>query len=97
MTLNNQGCVALGLPQYRLIVQSDRVDAIFAPAIPEPVTHSLAVVPERSDVAEFNLKAVASGQATLTGSVSTEVHLGYPGPAYWGSSAAESLILIVVP
>jgi hypothetical protein len=47
---------------------------------------------------EFVLRAVKSGQVTLTASASFEVHLGYPGPAYWaGSNVKEPLIVIVKP
>lgn len=97
VTLNNRGCTALGLPQYRLYIQSDRPESVLAPDKPEPTTHYLGVAPEQSDIAEFSLQAVADGQALLTATVSFEVHLGYPGPAYWGSSSAESLLLNVTP
>ena len=98
VTVSNEGCVALGLPQYRLYMQSDNAQSIFAPASPEPVVHSLAVAPGQSDSTVFELTAVASGQATLTATVSYEVHLGYPGPAYWGMTGSnQPLILIVAP
>jgi len=97
LTLNNEGCVALGLPQYRLAIQSDGPEAIFAPGSPEPVVHSLAVVPGGTDTAGFGLRAVAAGQATLSASVSYEVHLGYPGLAYWGSASSESPLITVGP
>jgi hypothetical protein len=96
VTVNNEGCVALGLPQYRLYIQSDRPESILNPDHPEPVEHYLAVVPGQSDSAEFDLTAVASGQATLTASVSYEVHLGYPGPAYWGYSGTIAPLIITV-
>lgn len=98
VTVNNEGCVALGLPQYRLYIESDGPQSIFTPENPEPVVHSLAVVPGQFDSAEFDLTAITSGQATLTASVSYEVHLGYPGPAYWGyASTREPLGITVVP
>ena len=97
VTLNNSGCAALGLPQYRLTVQSDGPGSILAPENPEPMIHYLAVAPDQSDKAEFDLLAVADGQAIFTASVSFEVHLGYPGPAYWGSSSGESLLITVAP
>jgi hypothetical protein len=44
------------------------------------------------------LKAVAEGQAAITASASFEVHLGYPGPAYWGySTSGEPMIIRVAP
>jgi hypothetical protein len=94
--VTNEGCVALGLPQYRLYIQSDTSESIFTPENPEPVVHYLAVGQGQSDLAEFTLTATASGQATLTASVSYEVHLGYPGPAYWGSTSAREPLLITV-
>lgn len=98
VTVNNEGCLTLGLPQYRLYVQSDGPQSIFTPENPEPVVHSLGVDPGQFDAAEFDLTAVSSGQATLTAMVSYEVHLGYPGPAYWGSTGTrEPLIIAVAP
>jgi hypothetical protein len=94
--VNNEGCVPLGLPQYRLYVQTDGPVSIFTPNKLEPVVHYLAVGSGQSDLAEFDLTAVASGQATLTASVSYEVHLAVG--AYWGmSSTREPLIIIVAP
>jgi hypothetical protein len=96
-TLFNQGCVGLGLPQYRLYVWSDEPEPIFDPATPEPVVHYLAVGPGGSDAQEFVLTAVGPGEATLSASASFEVHLGYPGPAYWGYSGSGPLTVTVAP
>lgn len=89
--------MALGLPQYRLTIKSEGADLIFNPEDPEPIVQSLGVAPGESDSADFDLKAVASGQATFTASVSFEVHIGYPGPAYWGSSSGGPLNVIIAP
>lgn len=98
VTLNNEGCVALGLPQYRLDLQSDSTTSILTPDPPEPVVHYLAVSPGQSGSVEFELTAAAAGQVVLTAAVSYEVHLGYPGPAYWGSAAGgEALEITVTP
>ena len=97
VTVNNEGCVALGLPQYRLYIQSDISQSIFTPEQPDPVVHYLAIRPGQSDSAEFELKAISSGQVTLTGSISYEVHLGYPGPAYWGYRATAPILIAVEP
>lgn len=97
VTLSNEGCVALGLPQYRLRIQSDTPESVFAPSDLEPVVHYLAVAPGQSDTAEFELRATADGQATLSASASFEVHLGYPGPAYWGSSSTGEHLISVAP
>ena len=98
VTVNNEGCVGLGLPQYRLYIQSDGAQPIFTPAVPEPVVHYLGVGPGQSDSVEFELIAAAGGQAMLRATVSYEVHLGYPGPAYWGMTGTkEPLRIIVAP
>jgi len=96
-TLFNRGCVGLGLPQYRLYVRSDESQPIFDPNNPEPVVHYLGVAPGQSDAEEFVLQAVGSGQATLNASASFEVHLGYPGPAYWGAGSTGPLVITVMP
>jgi len=96
-TLLNRGCVGLGLPQYRLYVRSDEPQPIFDPDNPEPVVHYLGVAPGQSDAEEFTLQAVGPGQATLSASASFEVHLGYPGPAYWGASGTGPLAITVTP
>jgi WD40 repeat protein len=89
--LQNQGCSPLGLPQYRL----QAAPPLFDPGRPEPIVHYLAVGPGQSDIAEFVLRAVEAGQATLMAGASFEVHLGYPGPAYWAGSNAPSLAVNV--
>ncbi len=95
LALSNTGCVALGLPQYRLYVETGGLGLVLAPERPEPVVHSLAVQPGESDGAEFALQAVAPGKATITASASFEVHLDYPGPAYWGMSNSGPLVVTV--
>ncbi len=122
VTLNNEGCLALGIPLYSLYIQSDKLESIFAPNDPElkvlplrgdagrsdtspisnlfavGVEHSLAVAPGQFDTAEFDLQAIAIGQAIFAASASFEVHQGYPGPAYWGySQTGESLTITVAP
>lgn len=97
LALSNEGCLALGMPQYDLRIQPEG-QAIFEPGDPPQVTHYLAVAPGESDTVEFDITAVAEGQVGLTASVSYEVHLGYPGPAYWGyRSSGEPLIITVAP
>jgi hypothetical protein len=98
VTLSNEGCLTLGIPQYRLIIESTEERSVFDPGKPEPVVHSLGVSPGQSDMAEFVLRAVEPGQVTFTASASFEVHLDYPGPAYWGASnTKEPLVVIVKP
>ena len=97
VTLANQGCGSLGMPQYRLYVQSDEAQPLLDPSRPEPVVHYLGVAPGQSDTAEFVLWAVEPGRAALSASASFEFHVGYPGPAYWGGSRAEPLVVTVKP
>ena len=57
VTLRNEGCVALGLPQYRLQVRSLEPGSFLEPSDPEPIVHYLAVGPGQSDAADFLLRA----------------------------------------
>ena len=95
--LSNQGCVALGLPLYWLLWDTAETEPIFEAITPLQVVHYLAVAPGEYDEAEFVLRAVGASQATLRAYASFEVHLGYPGPAYWGSSSAPQLLITVIP
>ncbi len=97
VTLENEGRIALGLPQYRVSVEADGTPHPFEPQGPEAVEHYLQVNAGESDSATFELSATRSGQATLRASVSYEVHLGYPGPAYWGGASAGPVVLTVIP
>jgi hypothetical protein len=97
-TLSNNGCAyTLGLPKYYLYIQTSSPESIFIPNNPAPVTHYLGISPGQSDTAEFELKAISGGQATLGVRVSMEVHLGYPGPAYWGEDNSQTLTVNVEP
>ena len=96
-TLMNQGCAGLGLPQYRLYVEAEGKEPILTPDKPAPIVHQLAVAPGRSDATAFSLRAVGAGRVTLKASSSYEVHLGYPGPAYWGNASSQSLVINVSP
>ncbi len=96
LTLRNTGCVGLGLPQHRLYVEPDAESPV-DPSRLEPVEHSRMVKPGDSDAAGFALRAIQPGRVTLRGMASFEVHLEYPGPAYWGSSSTGPLVLTVEP
>lgn len=97
VVLLNSGSIDLGLPQYRLYVDPEEEQPILQPQRPEPVVHYLGVIPGQSDVAEFLLQAVRPGQVALRASVSFEVHLGDPGPAYWGGAGAAPVRVVVAP
>jgi hypothetical protein len=96
-TLSNRGCTDLGLPQYSLHVTSDEPEPVLTPSDPEPVVHYLGIPPGGSDDVAFGLQAVRPGQATLRVRSSFEVHLGYPGPAYWSGSGTPPLTITVTP
>ncbi len=48
-TLFNDGCVGLGIPQYRLYVRSDEPGPVFSPDAPEPAGHYPGEGPGPSD------------------------------------------------
>jgi hypothetical protein len=93
--LLNQGCVALGLPKYTLRVHAPQGQPLFNPPQPESVTHSLAVAPGQLDSVEFMLQAAQVGSGSLQAEVSFEVHIGYPGPAYWGYATSDPVDIAV--
>jgi hypothetical protein len=93
--LNNVGCVALGLPRYWLHWEPDQAEPAVEPVTALDVVHYLAVPPWQYDEATFVLRAVGPGQAMLRAHASFEVHLGYPGPAYWGGSTSPPLVITV--
>jgi hypothetical protein len=97
VTLNNESCVSAGEPEYHLYIESGP-KYIFYPNIPERVVHALAVAPGQADTAEFDLRAIASGQATLSATVDYEVNIGDPGTETWyreRSGTGKSLITVV--
>jgi hypothetical protein len=96
VTLHNTGCVGLGLPQYQLTVDSER-SGVLVPSRPEPVEHHLTVEPGQAHAGQFELQAVGAGEVTLSARASFEVHLGYPGPAYWASTSSRALRVTVEP
>lgn len=95
VVLHNTGCLALGLPQFRLIGGESAAALL---ELPEPAVHNLGVPPGGTDMETFVLEVVGPGVVELGASASFEVHVGYPGPAYWGSaSTGEPLRLVVLP
>ncbi|MGD9030111.1 MAG: lamin tail domain-containing protein, partial [Anaerolineae bacterium] len=96
VTLFDHGCTPLGLPQYTLRIEPAGPEPVLTPSDPAPVAHYLGIGPGHSDAAEFALQAAGPGQAVLRASASFEVHLGHPGPAYWGGSSAVPLTITVM-
>lgn len=95
VTLANQGCGMLGQPRYQLDVQPPLPQPIFEPPAPQPITHQVGINPGQSDSAQFILRATAPGQATFIASADFEVHLAYPGSAYWANAASEPLTISI--
>jgi uncharacterized repeat protein (TIGR01451 family) len=95
--LANVGCADLGLPEYKLHVRSDGVPPILQASPPAPILHQVGIAPGTSDRAEFVLRAMQTGQAELSARVSFEVHLGYPGPAYWSGTSSVPVTITVLP
>lgn len=97
VTLTNAGCGSVGLPDYRLLTLSDSPYPIFTTPSPASITHYRALYPGEADHVTFMLHAIGAGVVTLTARSSFEVHLGYPGPAYWAGDVAPLLRLTVPP
>ena len=93
--LRNTGCLSLGLPQFTLIIEQDENIIVFEN--PAPVVHSLGVPPGGQDKAVFLLEARAAGEIQFKPLVSFEVHVDYPGPAYWGAANGPSAPFRVIP
>ena len=93
-TLTNVGeCAMIGLPRYYLQMQSASSTPILEPQTFEPTTHSLGLFSGETDSITYTLQVVGSGAITLSVTASYEVHLGYPGPAYWSGDASGPLAL----
>jgi hypothetical protein len=90
-TLLNHGCVALGLPSYRLTLSPQPP---LTPLNPMPQTHFFAVAPQTSDEATFAFTTSTTGQAVLTGTVDFELHFE-SGPPFWRRSTSTPLTISV--
>lgn len=97
VTLTNAGCGSVGLPDYRLMIFSEQSIPIFTTPSPESIMHYRALYPGEADHVTFTLHAIGAGAVTITARSSFEVHLGYPGPAYWTGDVAPPLRLTVPP
>lgn len=95
--LYNHGCGFLGLPLYRLTWDHDDRAPIFHQIPPLEILHYVAIYSGKHDEATFVLQAAGPGKTELRVRCSMEVHLGYPGPAYWSGCSAPPLAITVVP
>jgi hypothetical protein len=91
-TLANEGCGLVGLPLYRLMVESEPAEML-VPQSPTSAPHTLGLGPGNSDVMTFTLKAVNAGLARINVSASFEVHVD--GGAYWSTDATGPSIVTV--
>lgn len=96
--LSNVGtCGMLGLPQYTLHFSSGAPGPILEPNPPAPIVHSLGIGSGQSDIITYTLQVVGAGVLTINISASFEVHLGYPGPAFWSGDNSEPITITVQP
>ncbi len=95
--LYNHGCGSLGLPLYRLTWDDGGSPPIFLQTPPLEVLHYVAVFFGQYDEATFMLQAAGPGKVELWAGCSIEVHLGYPGPAYWSGCSTPPLTITVAP
>lgn len=60
------------------------------------VVHYLAVVSGEHDDVDFVLRATHTGVTEFWAHVSFEVHIGYPGPAYWSGCVSGPVTVTVL-
>lgn len=94
VSLTNTGDCMMGLPLYTLNVANIHPVAVFEES-ENPVLHSRAIYSDEVDSADFRLLVANTGIFTLTAHASFEVHVGYPGPAYWGGTRAAPITFTV--
>lgn len=88
----------LGLPHYTLYVDSQPILTVTyegkptfevsPPEMLEVVSYATSV-----DQITFVLRATEVGVATFNIGVTGEVHIDYPGPAYWGGAESDDLLV----
>ena len=92
--LTNTGDCLMGLPLHTLRIDNPNPVAIFWEAGPQIYTGG-AVYGGQADTADFVVVIANTGVYTVSSYVSFEVHVGYPGPAYWGGASATSITFTV--
>lgn len=95
VTLGNEGCGMIGLPKYELSLL--QAPYTLAPEKPEAIIHYLGLNPGETDTVMFTLHTIGVGTASVSAAASFEVHLGYPGPAYWAAAATGPVTVAVPP
>lgn len=97
VTLTNEGCATLGLPEYFLHVVKHRSKQVLVPANPKPIEHSLGLSQGESDKAKFVLHGAHKGKVDISSYVSLEVGLGPGGPYYWSGAGSNHITVQVLP
>ena len=95
--LTNEGVWLMGVPLYTLQGLGEPGSAVLTSLGPLQVYHSVPIYLGQYDEAQFVLKASSPGQATLCVRSSFEVHIGYPGPAFWWGDISPPLVITVSP
>lgn len=98
LELVNTGTVAAGIPAFGVYGDSE-----FARILGEPITVPEddgilygSVGPGQTYSMQWVYVAQVAGEIAISGRVSYEVHLGYPGPAYWSGATSEAVTLVVI-
>lgn len=94
VSLTNTGDCMVGQPLYTLDVANVQSVAMFEES-ENPVLHHTAIYSDEVDSVNFRMLVANTGVFTLTAHVSFEVHVGYPGPAYWGGASAAPVTFTV--
>jgi hypothetical protein len=94
VSLTNTGDCMVGLPLYTLDVANAHPVAVFEES-ENPVLHSRAIYSDEVDSVDFRMLVANTEVFTLTARASFEVHVGYPGPAFWGGASAAPVTFTV--
>lgn len=92
--------VSIGLPRYTLRLTSGLVATVDYNNTPnleiasDGLFEVIAVQGEMHS-ATFTLRALKSGTTEAVVNATGEIHVGYPGPAYWGGGGSETITLTV--
>ena len=92
--LTNTGDCLMGLPLYGLRIDNPNAVAVFWESDHE-VYNGRAIYGGQADTAEFVIVIANTGNYTVSAYVSYEVHVGYPGPAYWGGTRTTPVSVTV--
>jgi len=91
----------IGLPHYTLSVDSQQILTVTYEGKPTfeispPEMLEVVSYATSADQIAFVLRAFEVGVATFNIGVTGEVHIGYPGSAYWGGAESDDLLVAFV-